>query len=111
MDLENLPLCALSVVFGKSSKVKNTFLISFMPIINPEIMHLFQITMIMANVESIDENFLTESQRSNVVRMEIRNCVKLRQVSNDPDSMFIQLKITVKSAGLFHGNQFHPCQS
>ena len=97
--------------FWFRSKVKNTFLISFMPIINPEIMHLFQITMIMANVESIDENFLTESQRSNVVRMEIRNCVKLRHVSHEPDSMFIQLKITVKSAGLFHGNQFHPCQS
>ena len=98
-------------MIGNSFKVENTFLISFMRIINPEIMHLFQLTMVMANVESIDENFLTESQRSNVVRMEIRNCVKLRHVSHEPDSMFIQLKITVKSAGLFHGNRFHPCQS
>ena len=38
-----------------------------------------QITLTMENVESISKDFLTETQQSNVKRMEFRNFAKLRQ--------------------------------
>ena len=38
-----------------------------------------QITLTMENVEAISKDFLTETQQSNVKRMEFRNFAKLRQ--------------------------------